>query len=294
MALPAKPPAKPASEWGPTPPAGWGPDTAADTLEILTGLPIKTGGSVAAWEVYTTGAAEVAMGIWEKTGDDFVLKCVDKLKVKKAGFNTISGACSYSAGNYIGIGQKGTGKVVMNQALPGEGAGIVQFSSLPKPGETVGQKTPPFANGNSDCCKERQYAVKIRCSNGWGWSFLLFLVLASCSYVGGYVVYTNKVQGQPLALAVPHRAFWMEVKSLVEDGIALTKARALQARGSGHYTPLPGDEALEPARAEASPKSDATTLSHVDEAAVVDTTVTEDTRMADKHDSASDDDELVE
>ena len=53
MALPAKPPAKPASEWGPTPPAGWGPDSAADTLEILTGLPIKSGGSVGSWELYT-------------------------------------------------------------------------------------------------------------------------------------------------------------------------------------------------------------------------------------------------
>ena len=141
MALPAKPPAKPASEWGPTPPAGWGPDSAADTLEILTGLPIKSGGSVGSWELYTTGPGKVAMGIWEKTGQDFVLKCVDLLDVKKAGFSTMPGSCSYSEGNYIGIGQAGLGKVVMNQALPGPGAGIVQFDGQKKPGETVDRKS---------------------------------------------------------------------------------------------------------------------------------------------------------
>jgi hypothetical protein len=247
------------------------------------------------------------MGIWEKTGQDFVLKCVDLLDVKKAGFSTMPGSCSYSEGNYIGIGQAGLGKVVMNQALPGPGAGIVQFDGQKKPGETVGQKTPPFATGNSDCCHNRQYAVKIKCSNGWGWPFLLIVVLASTGYVGGHAVYSHKVQGQPLALAVPHRAFWMELKSLVEDGVALTKARALQARGGdGTYKALPDSEAPEPEPAKSTSSSskiaaEANETGSSATGAAAAATAVEDpvsgdkgAREDDENESESDDDELVE
>ena len=260
-----------AGEWGPTPPAGWGPDTAVDTLEILTGLTIKQGGQVGKWEVYTTGGGKVAMGIWEKVGVDFQLKCVDMLDIKAPGFHVESGSCSFSAGDYIGIGQAGPGRVVMNQDLPGEGAGIVQFSAVKNPGAQVGQKTPPFATGNSDCCHNRQYAVKIVCTNGWGWAFLLFLMLGSSAYVGGSILYSHKVQGQPLTpLQLPHREFWMEVKSLVEDGVSLTKAYVEQRTGQrGDYAPVPESEKPLPGTDDESPSTTPTKATPAPKGAVV-------------------------
>lgn len=260
MALPAKPPAKPASEWGPTPPAGWGPDSASDTLEILTGVKITSGGSVGSWELYTSGAGKVAMGIWEKDGAMYTLKCVDMLDVIKAGFSTLPGKCSFSAGDFIGIGQAGLGRVAMNQELPGVGAGVVQYSELPNPGSTVGQKTPPAP---TTVLPSRQYAVKIVCSSAWGWTFLLLLLLGTCGYLGGSIAYGHKVQGQPLALTLPHREFWMEIKSLVEDGVAFSKSRALQASGGGGggsggaYEAVPDSEEPASSAAAASKKNQA-------------------------------------
>jgi hypothetical protein len=60
--LAAAPPAKLPDEWGAAAPAGWGPDSATDTLEILNGLKIPSGGSVSHWEVFTSGAGKVAAG----------------------------------------------------------------------------------------------------------------------------------------------------------------------------------------------------------------------------------------
>ena len=147
-------------------------------MEILTGIKITSGGSVGSWELYVTAPGKIAAGIWEKAGADYQLKCVDMLDVKKPGFAALPGTCSYSAGDFIGIGQAGLGVVVMNQGLPGVGAGIVQFSDVAggHPGGVVGAKTT--GPGNVACCTTRQYAVKINCSAGWGWMFLLLMFLS--------------------------------------------------------------------------------------------------------------------
>ena len=281
-----------------------------DTLEILTGLTIKHGGQVGKWEVYTTGAGKVAMGIWEKVGVDFQLKCVDMLDIKASGFHAESGSCSFSAGDFIGIGQAGPGRVAMNMNLPGEGAGIVQFSAVNNPGAQVGQKTPPFATGNSDCCHNRQYAVKIVCTNGWGWAFLLFLMLGSSAYVGGSILYSHKVQGQPLTpLRLPHREFWMEVKSLVEDGVALTKAYVEKHVGRrGDYAPvaesenlLPGDnhESLSNTPTQPSPAPKGTVVEERDESvhpskAKIKVVLSPATEQTLQEENTSDDEEMVE
>ena len=79
---------------------------------------------------------------------------------------------------------------------------------------------------------------KLECGSDWGWFFLLFLSLGAAGYVGGFVAYNHKSRGMPLdKAALPHPAFWGEVKALVEDGAAFVKARASGGGdGGGGYT----------------------------------------------------------
>ena len=79
---------------------------------------------------------------------------------------------------------------------------------------------------------------KLECGSDWGWFFLLFLSLGAAGYVGGFVAYNHKSRGMPLdKAALPHPAFWSEVKALVEDGAAFAKARASGGGdGGGGYT----------------------------------------------------------
>ena len=75
---------------------------------------------------------------------------------------------------------------------------------------------------------------KLECGSDWGWFFLLFLSLGAAGYVGGFVAYNHKSRGMPLdKAALPHPAFWGEVKALVEDGAAFAKARASGGGGDG-------------------------------------------------------------
>ena len=89
-----------------------GADTADDTLNLLTGLKLK-GGTVEEWEFNAAIAGTVAMGIWEPSGQNFVLKCVDTLVVTAPGLQKHPGSCSFDEGDVVGIGCKGQGVVTM-------------------------------------------------------------------------------------------------------------------------------------------------------------------------------------
>eukprot|EP01050_Picozoa_sp_SAG11_P052017 SAG11_NODE_29906_length_306_cov_0.541063_1_plen_67_part_01 len=60
------------------------------------------------------------------------------------------------------------------------------------------------------------------------------LASTSCLAVGGGVGYKVKVEGAAPALSAhPHYALWVEAAALVQDGLALTKARALELQARG-------------------------------------------------------------
>jgi hypothetical protein len=76
-------------------------------------------------------------------------------------------------------------------------------------------------------------AVVVECPSGWGWWFIMLFCLGTAGYVGGFVVYAHKVHGRPIdASALPHPEFWVEVRSLIEDGIAFAAATALSKTGA--------------------------------------------------------------
>lgn len=76
-------------------------------------------------------------------------------------------------------------------------------------------------------------AVVVECPSNWGWWFILLCCLGAGGYVGGFVVHAHKVQGRPLDMsALPHLEFWSEVRSLIEDGVAFAKAKALSKTGA--------------------------------------------------------------
>ena len=64
------------------------------------------------------------------------------------------------------------------------------------------------------------------CANGsqWGLPFLTVVLLAAMCYIVGGVLYNSKRNGAKIGVeALPHRAFWSEVLSLVRDGVAFAK-----------------------------------------------------------------------
>ena len=64
------------------------------------------------------------------------------------------------------------------------------------------------------------------CANGsqWGLPFLTAVLLAAMCYIVGGVLYNSKRNGAKIGVeALPHRAFWSEVLSLVRDGVAFAK-----------------------------------------------------------------------
>lgn len=78
---------------------------------------------------------------------------------------------------------------------------------------------------------------KVVCGSDWGWVFLISLAGLASLYVAVGIGYSHKVHGEPLGLsALPHRGFWVDLRALVQDGIAFTKARMLaQGDGAGGY-----------------------------------------------------------
>eukprot|EP01048_Picozoa_sp_COSAG05_P010368 COSAG05_NODE_908_length_6643_cov_2.923441_1_plen_285_part_00 len=79
--------------------------------------------------------------------------------------------------------------------------------------------------------------------DGWGWSFILFLLLFCASYAAGGVAYNHKRKGMPLdQRALPHRDVWLGIAALVSDGCGFTREKYQQLRagttGSGLEPPL--------------------------------------------------------
>ena len=73
------------------------------------------------------------------------------------------------------------------------------------------------------------------CINGsqWGQTFLTVVLLAAMCYIVGGVFYNSKRKGANFGVeALPHRAFWSEVLSLVRDGIAFAKTPQRRAKYS--------------------------------------------------------------
>ena len=65
---------------------------------------------------------------------------------------------------------------------------------------------------------------------GDGWLFILLLTLGAAGYLGGGALHAHKTQGKTLAAdgwqaMVPHRARWVELGALVQDGIQFSRAR---------------------------------------------------------------------
>ena len=65
---------------------------------------------------------------------------------------------------------------------------------------------------------------------GDGWLFILILTLGAAGYLGGGALHAHKTQGKTLAAdgwqaMVPHRARWVELGALVQDGIQFSRAR---------------------------------------------------------------------
>lgn len=90
--------------------------------------------------------------------------------------------------------------------------------------------------GGKDPCPNihKWAAVVVDCPSGWGWWFILLLCLGAGGYVGGFALHSHKVKGTPLGReALPHPAFWAEVRSLLEDGIVFAKAKAMAGEAGG-------------------------------------------------------------
>lgn len=69
-------------------------------------------------------------------------------------------------------------------------------------------------------------------STRWGWPFVYLVVVAALLYVGGGLIYNSKRRGAKLGVeALPHRAFWASVASLVLDGVAFARAPNRRQKG---------------------------------------------------------------
>ena len=93
---------------------------------------------------------------------------------------------------------------------------------------TKGQLYPCGHPGTEGCTPELK-DVQVYCDpdSSWGAAFLLVVALAGPGYVGAGAVLGGRQRGRAAALAVhPHYQTWLEVRSLVSDGISFTRARA--------------------------------------------------------------------
>eukprot|EP01047_Picozoa_sp_COSAG01_P053631 COSAG01_NODE_5769_length_4045_cov_3.262038_3_plen_320_part_00 len=68
-------------------------------------------------------------------------------------------------------------------------------------------------------------AMQVDCRTGSGWPFVAVLLGAAAVYlgIGGGFQYSQGARGLPNLL--PHRAFWLEVRALVADGVAFSRGR---------------------------------------------------------------------
>ena len=69
----------------------------------------------------------------------------------------------------------------------------------------------------------------------WGTPLLTAVLLAAAAYAGGGGVYRTRVLGKKGAERIPNAAFWLELASLVKDGVALAQGDELN--GALHENP---------------------------------------------------------
>eukprot|EP01052_Picozoa_sp_SAG31_P056880 SAG31_NODE_16531_length_705_cov_1.189769_1_plen_100_part_01 len=61
----------------------------------------------------------------------------------------------------------------------------------------------------------------------------MFAGLGAAGYVGGFVGFNVKTKGLSGTEALPHPAFWLELKALVQDGAAFAVAKAKELQKGG-------------------------------------------------------------
>ena len=99
----------------------------------------------------------------------------------------------------------------------------------------------------TECCEPPEF--------GWGWTFILLVVLSGGLYAGGGIAFNVKTAGAtPGWEALPHQEHWQNIHALVQDGVAFSKRRALQSRAAALVTKLTGHKLGGPAAYSALPK----------------------------------------
>jgi hypothetical protein len=68
-------------------------------------------------------------------------------------------------------------------------------------------------------------------ASGWGWTFILLLLLGVGMYAGGGLAWNIKRRGMPLVrTSLPHYEFWVSTRALVMDGSTFTRQKLLEAK----------------------------------------------------------------
>ena len=62
-------------------------------------------------------------------------------------------------------------------------------------------------------------------SSDWGWSLITILFASTAVYLGAGMARSFRVDGATGLAALPHRAFWLEAKALVADGVQFSRHR---------------------------------------------------------------------
>ena len=97
--------------------------------------------------------------------------------------------------------------------------------------------------GKGDPCpgKGKHLGIAVRCCpaagcpflSEWGPQFLMFTFLAAGAYLGGGGAYRFHKLGVRGLDVVPHQSFWIELRGLVEDGVAFARAGGKRRARSG-------------------------------------------------------------
>ena len=102
--------------------------------------------------------------------------------------------------------------------------------------------TPCFGEPSVFCggAPYRMEVVRLKCGGEAGWLFVALLAIATASYGGGGAVLGSRAAGAPRASLQhhPHRTQWVHLHSLVQDGVAFSRARFKGSRLKGGGDPL--------------------------------------------------------
>ena len=102
--------------------------------------------------------------------------------------------------------------------------------------------TPCFGEPTVFCggAPYRMEVVRLECGGAAGWLFVALLALATAGYGGGGALLGSRAAGAPGASLQhhPHRAQWANLHSLVQDGVAFSRARLKGSRRAEGGSPL--------------------------------------------------------